>query len=202
MEKEDIQNLLIEIGRKMVREKGTDALTVRKLSDASGCSVGAIYNQFSNMDNFVVIQNFMTLQALQEKLEKVELEADVFANANNLLQTFVDFVLENKNLWYLLFNFHLTHPKREYSFYYLRLVVKIISHVNTIMLKTVPEMERPECLLSSQVLWLSIFALSSFLAKDVLEPFSKANKETICQIMFNTYLAGLTVLERRADGEA
>ena len=55
MEKDNIQNLLIETGRKIIREKGTEALTVRKLSEASGCSVGAIYNQFTNMDNFIVI---------------------------------------------------------------------------------------------------------------------------------------------------
>ena len=69
MEKDNIQKLLIDIGRQLVREKGTDALTVRKLSEASGCSVGAIYNQFSNMDNFVIIQNFMTLKALSSTLE-------------------------------------------------------------------------------------------------------------------------------------
>ena len=199
MEKENIQDLLIDIGRKIVREKGTEALTVRKLSEASGCSVGAIYNQFSNMDNFVIIQNFMTLKVLSETLEKVPETGDPFVDANALLQNFVDFVLKNKNLWFLLFNFHLTHPKREYSFYYLRVVVKILSHIKKILLQTVPEMERPECLLSSQVLWLSLFALSSFLTKGVLEPLSKAKEENICQIMFNSYMAGLTVLERKVS---
>ena len=199
MEKENIQDLLIGIGRKIVCEKGTEALTVRKLSEASGCSVGAIYNQFSNMDNFVIIQNFMTLKALSLTLEKVPETGEPFVDANALLQSFVDFVLKNKNLWFLLYNFHLTHPKREYSFYYLRVVVKILSHINKTLSKTVPEMERPERLLSSQVLWLCVFALSAFLAKDVLEPLSKAKEENICQIMFNTYMAGLTVLERRSS---
>lgn len=197
MEKENIQDLLIDIGRKIVREKGTEALTVRKLSEASGCSVGAIYNQFSNMDNFVIIQNFMTLKALSVSLEKVPDTGEPFVDANALLQNFVDFVLKNKNLWFLLYNFHLMHPKREYSFYYLRVVVKILSYINKILSKTVPEMERPERLLSSQVLWLSVFALSAFLSRDVLEPLSKAKEENICQIMFNTYMAGLTVLERK-----
>ncbi|MBR3677007.1 MAG: TetR/AcrR family transcriptional regulator [Alphaproteobacteria bacterium] len=199
MEKGNIQDLLIGIGRKIVCEKGTEALTVRKLSEASGCSVGAIYNQFSNMDNFVIIQNFMTLKVLSSTLEKVPETGEPFVDANALLQSFVDFVLKNKNLWFLLYNFHLTHPKREYSFYYLRVVVKILSHINKTLSKTVPEMERPERLLSSQVLWLCVFALSAFLAKDVLEPLSKAKEENICQIMFNTYMAGLTVLERRSS---
>ncbi len=196
MEKDNIQKLLIDIGRQMVREKGTDALTVRKLSEASGCSVGAIYNQFSNMDNFIVIQNFMTLEALYNRLKPIKQTEDVFADTNTLVQTFVDFVLENKNLWYLLFNFHLTHSDKVYSVYYLRKVVDIVHLLNKTILRNVPSMEQPESMLSSQVLWLCMFALSSFLAKDVLEPFAKADKNTICQILVNTYIAGLTVLEK------
>ncbi len=196
MEKDDIQKVLIDIGRQMVREKGTDALTVRKLSEASGCSVGAIYNQFSNMDNFIVIQNFMTLEALYNRLKDVSLSGEAFADTNALVQAFVDFVLENKNLWYLLFNFHLTHADKIYSVYYLRKVVDIVHLLNGVVLQSVPKMERPEQMLSSQVLWLCLFALSSFLAKDVLDPFAKADKQTICQILVNTYIAGLTVLEK------
>ena len=196
MEKDNIQKLLIDIGRQMVREKGTDALTVRKLSEASGCSVGAIYNQFSNMDNFIIIQNFMTLEALYERLKRAAVSDEAFTDANILVQAFVDFVLENKNLWYLLFNFHLTHPERIYSIYYLRKVADIVHLLNKLVLQSVPDMERPEQILSSQVLWLCMFAVSSFLAKDVLDPFAKADKHTICQILVNTYLAGLTVLEK------
>lgn len=180
----------------MVREKGTEALTVRKLSDASGCSVGAIYNQFSNMDNFVIIQNFMTLEALYGRLKAVNKTGEVFADTDALVRTFVDFVLENKNLWYLLFNFHLTHPDKVYSVYYRRKVVDIVHLLNAVVLKSVPNMERPERMLSSQILWLCLFAVSSFLAKDVLDPFAKADKNTICQILVNTYIAGLTVLEK------
>ncbi len=196
MEKDNIQRLLINIGRQMVRDKGTEALTVRKLSDASGCSVGAIYNQFSNMDNFIVIQNFMTLEDLYTKLRNIPSSSDAFTDTNILVQAFVDFVLENKNLWYLLFNFHLTHPDKVYSVYYLRKVVDIINIINNVLVKSVPNMEKPERMLSSQILWLCLFALSSFLAKDVLEPFGKADKKTICHILVNTYIAGLTVLEK------
>ena len=46
MEKDSIQSLLLEIGRQIVREKGNDALTVRKLSEASGCSVGLFITNF------------------------------------------------------------------------------------------------------------------------------------------------------------
>ena len=197
MEKDNIQNLLLETGRKIVQEKGTEALTVRKLSEASGCSVGAIYNQFSNMDNFVVIQNYMTLDALAGCLEKVQNTGDAFADMNAFLHEFVNFVIENKNLWFMLHSFHLRNNNRTFSYFYLRKVVKITGLINKLLIQLVPNMERPERILSSQILWLTLFALSSFLTKDILDSFTKVNKETICQLMFNTYVAGLTVLEKK-----
>ncbi len=197
MEKDNIQNLLLETGRKIVQEKGTEALTVRKLSEASGCSVGAIYNQFSNMDNFVVIQNYMTLDALAGCLEKVQKTGDAFADMNAFLHEFINFVIENKNLWFMLHSFHLRNNNRTFSYFYLRKVVKITGLINKLLIQLVPNMERPERILSSQILWLTLFALSSFLTKDILDSFTKVNKETICQLMFNTYVAGLTVLEKK-----
>lgn len=197
MEKDNIQNLLISVGRRMVREKGTDALTVRKLSEASGCSVGAIYNQFSNMDNFIVIQNYMTLEELGNLLEKVKPGTSPFADMNNFLQVFVDYVTENRNLWYLLYTFHLRHGDRTYSYFYLRKVVKIIGCINSLLQRILPQMERPERILSSQVLWLNLFALSSLLTKDILDSFAKINRNNLCQIVLNTYIAGLSVLEHK-----
>lgn len=200
MEKDNIQNLLIETGRRIVCEKGTEALTVRKLSEASGCSVGAIYNQFSNMENFIVIQNYMTLDTLAERLGKVPHTEDAYADMNKFLEEFVDFVIENKNLWYMLHSFHLRNNNRTFSYFYLRKVVKITGLINKFLLKIVPEMERPERILSAQILWLTLFALSSFLTKDILDSFTKVNRKTICQLMLNTYVAGLTVLEKSSRG--
>lgn len=196
MEKDNIQNLLIHIGRKIVKEKGASALTARKLSEASDCSVGAIYNQFSNMDNYVLVQNYITLDELSEKLQTVEKTDNPFVDMNNLLQNFVTFVLENNNLWFMLYNYHLT-TRRRFSFYYLRKVASLIKIVNEHIEKIVPEMAAPERLLSAQVLWLTLLSVSSFLTNDSLNGLSKVNKTTLCRILLDTYLAGLTVLENK-----
>jgi AcrR family transcriptional regulator len=197
MEKDNIQNLLIHTGRQIVKEKGADALTARKLSEASSCSVGAIYNQFSNMDNFILVQNYLTLDELSEKLQAVEKTDDPFTDMNNFLQAFVDFVLANNNLWFMLYNYHLT-SNRTFSFYYLRKVASLIRIVNQYIEKIIPNMDTPERLLSAQVLWLSLLSISSFLTNNSLDGFSKVSKTTLCRIFLNTYLAGLTVLEHKS----
>lgn len=195
MEKDNIQNILIQIGRQIVKEKGVSALTARKLSEASNCSVGAIYNQFSNMDNFILVQNYITLDELHKLLLTVKKSENPFTNINGLLQVFVNFVLENNNLWLMLYNYHLNN-NRPYSFYYLRKIVSLIKILNANVEKIVPAMETPERLVSSQILWLTIFSLSSFLTNESLNGFSKVNKSSICKVLLDTYMAGLTVLEK------
>lgn len=197
MEKGNIQNQLIRIGRKLVKENGVEALTVRKLSEASGCSVGAIYNQFSNMDNFIVVQNYMTLDELSKYLDKIPESANPYIDMNRFLQVFVDYVSDNANLWYLLYSFHLRRNERTYSYFYLRKVVKIVGNINKLLQRMLPQMERPERILSAQVLWLNLFALSSFLTKDILDSFAKTDKKSLCQIVLNTFVAGLSVLENK-----
>ncbi|MBR1600876.1 MAG: TetR/AcrR family transcriptional regulator [Alphaproteobacteria bacterium] len=200
MEKDNIQNQLIAIGRSIVKEKGTEALTVRKLSEASGCSVGAIYTQFSNMDNVIVILNYITLDELGQRLEKIPESANPYTDMNRFLQAFVCYVEENRNLWYMLYSFHLRHNERAYSYFYLRKVVKIIGSISSLLQRILPQMEKPERILSSQALWLNMFALSSFLTKDVLDSFSKIGSKLLCQIVLNTYIAGLSVLENKSQG--
>lgn len=196
MEKDNIQNQLIQIGRKIVKEKGAAALTARKLAEASNCSVGAIYSQFANMDNYILVQNYLTLDELSQRLITANKTGNPFNDINNLLQLFVDFIFENNNLWYMLYNFHLNNTRR-FSFYYLRKVASLIKMVNTYMEKIVPNMEAPERLVSTQVLWLTLFSMSPFLTNESLEGFSKINKSSICRLILDTYIAGLTVLENQ-----
>ena len=54
MTKDNIREYLIAKGRGLVTAQGAAFLTARKLAEASGCSVGTIYNQFANMDNFIM----------------------------------------------------------------------------------------------------------------------------------------------------
>ena len=55
--KDNIRAALLAKGRELVSEKGPEFLTARKLSEASGYSVGTIYNQFAGMDDFICAQN-------------------------------------------------------------------------------------------------------------------------------------------------
>ena len=144
----------------------------------------------------VRIQNYLTLENLYARLSRLQTSGTPYQRLNLYTREFIDFVIENKNLWFLVHNFHLMNNNRRFSKIYLKRVVQITKLVENAFKNMFPELETPECSLSIQVLWLSLFSLSSFLTTDALDSFNKINKYTLCELLLNTYLAGMKVLEK------
>ena len=194
--KDKIHQELLLKGRDLVRQKGADFLTARKLSDATGASVGTIYNQFANMDNFILEQNMITLDELYQRLSVLLPDTNPYKNLNRYVDAFVAFVLNQPNLWFLLFNFHLKNNLSTYPQSYLRRVLKITNLWRREFVKIFGGLTAAEIKVSLQVLWLSMFSLSSYLTLNSLDKMSRINKKTICKLLLNTYLAGLSVLKK------
>ena len=189
------QNLLLK-GRELVVQKGADFLTARKLSEATGASVGTIYNQFGNMDNFILEQNMLTLDELYLRLSALLPDTNPYKNLNRYVDAFVAFVLNQPNLWFLLFNFHLKSNFETYPQAYLRKLLKITNLWRGEFVKIFGALSAAEVKVSLQVLWLSMFSLSSYLTLSTLDKMSHVNKKNICKLLLNTYLAGLSVLKK------
>ncbi len=190
--KEEIRIDLIVKARELLCDKGLEFFTARKLADYSGYSVGTIYNQFKSMDTLTMWENCQTLDELYESLCKVELSSDAYRNLNLLLDKFVDFVFRNKNLWFALYNFHFNNSDGQYAIFYLRRVIKIVMllerNLHKLFVK-VPEKERQ---VSTEVLFVSVFALSSLLTTE--KEFARLEKRYVVRVLFNTYLAGMSYL--------
>lgn len=196
MTKDNVYNILITKGRELVRDNGAEFLTARKLSTATGYSVGTIYNQFGNMDNYIQEQNIITLNELHSNICKIMPDSNDYKNLNRYVDAFVEFVLDNKNLWFLLYDFHLKAKKNCFSKNYLKSLISIIQVWEVYFNKVFSKLNRDERKIGLQVLWLSIFSVSSFLTNQSLNSFSKVNKHNICKLLLNTYLAGLKTLSR------
>lgn len=194
--KDNIRNILIAKGRELVRQKGASFLTARKLSEATGYSVGTIYNQFGNMDKYIAEQNMLTLDDLYAVLAKIMPDTNPYKNLNRYVDAFAAFVLNNPHLWFLLFNFHIQSGYESFPQEYLRKLLKITNLWRREFNAVFEKLSAAERKVSLQVLWLSMFSLSSFLTLNGLDKMSKLNKKNVCKLLLNTYLAGLTVLKK------
>ena len=192
--KEEIRVDLIVKARELLKNKGLEFLTARKLADYSGYSVGTIYNQFKSMDTLIMWENCQTLDELIEQLKKAELGSDAYYNLNNLLDKFIDFVLANKNLWFALYNFHFTGNVERFELFYMRRIIKIVQLLENNLHKLFIRVSDKERKVSTEVLFVSAFALSSLLTTE--KEFVRLEKKYVMKVMFNTYLAGMSYLKK------
>lgn len=193
--KEEIRVDLIIKARELIAEKGYEYLTARKLADYSGYSVGTIYNQFKSMDVLVMWENCQTLDELYQKLLTAEFGSDAYVNLNHLLEKYVDFVLENKNLWFTLYNFHFASVMPEFELFYLRRIIKIVQLLEHNLHKLFVKVSASERKVSTEVLFIAVFALSSLLTTE--KEFARLEKRYVVRVLFNTYLAGMSYLAKK-----
>ena len=193
-EKENIRRQLLQTGRRLVEEKGYTSLTARKLSEASGCSVGLIYNLFGNMDNFICAVNLETLIELHAAMSKITPARSAYKNLNAYIDVFVTFVLKNSQRWFLLYNFH-----QQATFLpsgYIAAIIRVVSLWQPSFDALCPHLNARRRRLARQVLWLCLFALSAMLTTNITDGLNMINKKTLCKFMLNTYMAGLAVLQK------
>ena len=193
--KDKTRELLIQVGRKLVIEKGADALSVRKLALASNSSVGMVYNVFGTMDNYIAEQNVITLTELYKKMESVVLCKNPFNNLNRYADVLTMYIEENPNLWYLLYSSQLSVNAKKNSVAKARVIKKIDVLIATQALKLINGIGIKEKRLVIKVLEMSLFALSGYLLGNSLNSKSELNRGNLCKLLMNTYMAGLATLK-------
>ena len=193
--KEEIRLDLMVKSREIIKDKGIDNLTARKLAEYSGYVVGTIYNRFKSMDELVMWENCLTLDELYGELKKAEMTSDAYINLNRLLDKFVCYVLSNKNLWFTLYNFHFKSVVDEFEIFYLRRIIKIIQLLENNLSKLFVRVSGSERKVVTEVLFISLFALSSMLTTE--KEFKRLEKKYVVKVMFNTYLAGISCLREK-----
>lgn len=193
--KDEIRIDLIVKARELLCDKGLEFLTARKLADYSGYSVGTIYNQFKSMDVLVMWENCQTLDELYQKLKTAEFGSDAYVNLNHLLEKYVDFVLDNKNLWFTLYNFHFAKVVADFELFYLRRIIKIVQLLEHNLHKLFVKVSASERKVSTEVLFIAVFALSSLLTTE--KEFARLEKKYVVRVLFNTYLAGMSYLAKK-----
>lgn len=194
--KEQTKKALLECGRKLVEEKGSDALSARKLAQAANSSVGMIYSIFATMDEFIAAQNVMTLENLYNQMNALVLSKNPFNNLNRYADIFSAYIEDNPNLWNLLFCSHLNADATKTTIAEARIIKKIDILISFQVVPLIGAMKAKEKRLAIKVLEMSLFALSGYLLGNKLNAKSGLNRKSLCKLLMNTYVAGMACLKR------
>ncbi len=108
--REQIKEMAIEAGKKIIVEEGFSNLGARKVARAIGYTVGTLYNVFDNYLNIVLNINVGTLDDIKNHLEKSLVPGEESVKAITTLGlSYVEYARENTNLWSALFD--IQHPE-------------------------------------------------------------------------------------------
>lgn len=98
---------LIDAGEEILNRQGLNALTARSVATAVGCSVGAIYNVFEDIDGLIVAVNSRTLAKLDQKISGFVPGGECGLEPEDCLVelavAYCQFAIEHTNAWSALF---------------------------------------------------------------------------------------------------
>lgn len=123
---------LVDAGEMILSKQGLNALTARAVASAVGCSVGAIYNVFEDIDGLIIAVNSRTLAKLDQKISgfvpggACGLEPEDCLN--ELAVAYCQFAIEHTNAWSALFE-HGERISRKIPDWHMDEHVHLVGHI-------------------------------------------------------------------------
>lgn len=133
---QDLHDRLLGIAEAAIAKEGLAGLRARALAEAAGCSVGAIYGVFADLDMLVLAVNVRTLDALDAVMGATTGRAGPGAGADGgpahhlvrLAEAYLDYAAANRPRWEALFQ-HRMAEGRPIPPWYAERLAAVFRHV-------------------------------------------------------------------------
>lgn len=187
--RDHVKNKVIEVSRNLLRDGGLAGLQARKIADASGCSVGTIYNLYGNLDTVIIATNTGTLGDLREALVKVADSSDSLAQRLEAVAiAYLDFAVERNNEWRAVFE-HRFAEKTVVPDWYRETQTELFAIVEKILVPVVVDpVERQE---AARALFAAVHGIVALALDEKLRVFERAVTERQIRFVVTTIARGL-----------
>jgi AcrR family transcriptional regulator len=187
--------LLLEIARDLIASKGLRSLKVRDVAEAADCSIGSVYNEFSDFDGLILTVNRETVQALTAQLLAVPAD-DPIRQLHGLATTYLDFATEHANLLRSLFE-HRMEEDRPFPEDILTMVMQAFALMHEPLVRLLPNKDSTEVALLSRMMFSAVHGIISLGLEErmVAVPPEKLRQQ-LAQFV-DTHLAGLGIIAVR-----
>ena len=108
--REDLKLKLTDAAEQIITDHGVAAIKARDLAGVAGCSVGAIYNVFGDLNDLIMAVNGRTFRRLGEHVSASLRESDADAQGRLIIMAhaYLDFAAENTLAWRALFDLQMS----------------------------------------------------------------------------------------------
>ncbi len=185
---------LIEAADARIAEEGLSALTARLVAAEVGCSVGAIYNVFEDLDGLIIAVNSKTLARLDREIAKIlPAEQDNQDPTESLVGiglAYCRFARKHLRLWSALFEQGLK-PDRVVPAWHMDEHVRLFTHVVTILKKIAPDRSDEEVWSLARMMFSAVHGIVSLGMHDLFIAVPSDEIEQQVAILLRSLVQGL-----------
>lgn len=191
------RQLIIEVARAAIADKGLRSLKIRDISQAADCSIGSVYNEFSDFDGVILTVNRETVQTLDAMLSAVP-HHDPLAQLHGLAAGYLDFALSHGNLLRALFE-HRMEDDRPFPEDLLHMVMKTFALMYDPLQRLLPERDQADVALLARMMFSAVHGIISLGLEERLVAVPPQNLHRHVQQFVDTHLMGLGVIPLRTS---
>ena len=180
----------------ITEDQGLQGLTARRIAKRTGCSVGTLYNVFDNLDTLILYLNGTTFDALYDALMELDTGGDVESRVGAVVRTYLDFVRDNANLWYVIFE-HVWPPDHLMPDWYLAKIQRLQQVLADALAPLLPDSEKEQSYQAATALWSGLHGISSLAVTGKLGIITSDTANGLSEVLVQNFIAGLRA--RRGD---
>ncbi len=187
---EELRQRILEAAQGIIEREGLVGLSAREIARLIGYSPGTLYNIFENLDDVLLTLQTQMVGSLVEVMKAVPAGPTPEKTIDAMARAYLDFALENKRMWNLLFTHYL--PDGVQLPAALRDNVNTISSmVSEILAPMLANASQSEIEIAAKTLWAGIHGITAIAVTDKGPSLNSATAHVFVKQLTSTYSRGL-----------
>ena len=186
---DDLRDAAIATAHALVSAEGMPALTIRRIAEAIGCSVGTIYNLFMDLDDLELHLAVRVIADMGAMLFAEPMPVDPVARLRLIADRYIAFAYAHPQLWSMLFNYRMSSD-RPLPEWHVAAVADLVGRAHAFGVAAFPG-DPAEARQSIEVLWASVHGIAGLGLSGKLGFVTEASAHALAGRLIETYVRGV-----------
>lgn len=190
---------LLDAAEKAIASGGLPSLKAREIATAAGCSLGAIYNVFEDMDDLILCVGVRTLALLEASLTRALAEDGEGGGAADLIRlahAYLRFARRHKLRWRALFE-HRMADARPVPDWFIENQNRLFGLLEKPLSRLQPGLSSKESASLARSLFSAIHGIVTLGLEEKVTPMTASALDDQVEAMTRIFAAGLSVTHNR-----